>query len=100
MTQTDVYVYSLPDCPRCEILKTTLTGSGIQFATYDMSEAATITELRLEGCFAMEAPVLAVVTWDFTEEKNYNFFYGEDLFENDVICEDALAAARKSLNHD
>ncbi len=51
-------VYSLENCPNCEQLKAFLMRKGIKFREEDMASAASLTELRVNGCFAMEAPVL------------------------------------------
>jgi len=59
-TMKNTTVYSMTCCPRCEILKEYLKGCQIPFKEADMEDAAAITELRLEGCFAYEAPVLQV----------------------------------------
>jgi glutaredoxin len=55
-----IIIYCLEDCPRCEEIKAKLTASGYEYREEDMSTAENITEMRLCGCFAMEAPVLRV----------------------------------------
>jgi glutaredoxin len=51
-------VYTLENCPNCEMLKTYLRSRRISYAEKDMSSAESLTELRVNGVFAMEAPVL------------------------------------------
>lgn len=51
-------VYTLENCPNCELLKDFLKKKAIKFREEDMSSAASLTELRVNGVFAMEAPVL------------------------------------------
>ncbi|HTY53444.1 MAG TPA: glutaredoxin family protein [Methanomicrobiales archaeon] len=51
-------VYTLEHCPNCEMLKAYLKSRKISYAEKDMSSAESLTELRVNGCFAMEAPVL------------------------------------------
>jgi len=51
-------VYTLENCPNCEMLKDFLTSRRVKFAERDMSSAESLTELRVNGVFAMEAPVL------------------------------------------
>ena len=51
-------IYTLVDCPNCEILKEFLKKKGIAFSEEDMSTAAALTELRVNGVFVNEAPVL------------------------------------------
>jgi glutaredoxin len=53
-----IIVYSLPCCPHCEEIKAKLVAWGYEFQEEDMSSAESITELRVNGCFAMEAPVV------------------------------------------
>ena len=53
-----VIVYRLEFCPNCELLKAYLNERGVAFAAEDMSSAAALTELRVNGVFASEAPVL------------------------------------------
>ena len=70
-----IKVYTLPSCTRCESLKEELHKRGIDFIVAEMDSAESITEMRIEGCFAMEAPVLAIV-----ENDEWKFFYGDELF--------------------
>lgn len=51
-------VYRLEFCPNCELLKAYLNERGAVFAEEDMSSAESLTELRVNGVFASEAPVL------------------------------------------
>ncbi len=51
-------IYTLEQCPNCEILKEFLKKQGIDFSEEDMSTAASLTELRVNGVFVNEAPVL------------------------------------------
>jgi glutaredoxin len=51
-------IYTLVDCPNCEILKEFMKKRGIDFSEEDMSTAAALTELRVNGVFVNEAPVL------------------------------------------
>ncbi|MDM7940776.1 MAG: NrdH-redoxin [Methanothrix sp.] len=69
-------VYSTQSCPRCERLKKELTDAGISFENMDMSTPEALTELRVNGVFALSAPVLQV------EEK---FYTVEELFTGDSL---------------
>ena len=60
MVEDMIIVYSLPCCPHCEEIKAKLVACGYEFQEEDMSSAESITELRVNGCFAMEAPVVRV----------------------------------------
>ena len=64
-------VYTLEYCPNCEILKGFLKTGGYAFTERDLSTAESLTELRMNGVFVSEAPVL---------QKNDDFFTSEVLF--------------------
>jgi glutaredoxin len=51
-------VYSLENCPNCEMLKEYLASRRVSYVEKDMSSAESLTDLRVNGVFAMEAPVL------------------------------------------
>jgi glutaredoxin len=51
-------IYTLELCPNCELLKEYLTGHCIPYQERDMSTAESLTELRINGVFVSEAPVL------------------------------------------
>ncbi|MDI6898435.1 MAG: glutaredoxin family protein [Methanolinea sp.] len=54
----DIIVYSLESCPNCEILKEFLIGRGLSFSERDLSTAEALADLRINGVFVREAPVL------------------------------------------
>jgi glutaredoxin len=68
-----IIVYSLPNCPNCEHLKEVLKTTGYDFEERPMDSAESITDMRIEGCFAMEAPVLKV---------NDKYFEYKDIKDN------------------
>jgi hypothetical protein len=79
-----VIVYRLEFCPNCELLKAYLNERGALFAEEEMSSAAALTELRVNGVFASEAPVL---------RKGDTFLTSADLFSRgalDFAAVDAL----------
>jgi glutaredoxin len=51
-------IYTLENCPNCEMLKDFLRSRRVAYTERDMSSAESLTELRVNGVFAMEAPVL------------------------------------------
>lgn len=69
-------VYSTNTCPKCEQLKRTLKGLGIDFETLDMSTPEALTELRVNGVFTLAAPVL---------QAGDEFYTVDDLFDGDNI---------------
>ncbi len=54
----NITVYSLDLCPNCEILKEFLREKGLSFSERDLSTAEALAELRINGVFVREAPVL------------------------------------------
>ncbi len=64
-------VYTLEHCPNCELLKSFLKKNGYTFTERDLSTAESLTELRVNGVFVNEAPVL---------QKSEDFFTSHDLF--------------------
>ena len=57
---TSITVFSTQVCPKCKRLKEWLEAEGISFTQENMDTPAGMTELRINGCFALEAPVLKV----------------------------------------
>ena len=64
-------VYTLEHCPNCEQLKGFLKKSGLSYNERDLSSAESLTELRVNGVFVNEAPVL---------QKSDDFYTSADLF--------------------
>ena len=64
-------VYTLEHCPNCEILKGFLKKSRYPFSERDLSTAESLTELRVNGVFVSEAPVL---------QRGTDFYTSADLF--------------------
>lgn len=64
-------VYTLEHCPNCELLKSFLKTGGFPYVERDLSSAESLTELRVNGVFVNEAPVL---------QKSEDFFTSADLF--------------------
>ncbi|MFA4877690.1 MAG: glutaredoxin domain-containing protein [Methanoregula sp.] len=67
----ELIVYSLEFCPHCDTLKSFLKKEGYTFTERDLSSAESLTELRLNGVFVNEAPVL---------QKESDFYTTADLF--------------------
>lgn len=64
-------VYTLENCPNCDVLKRFLKKGGYTFVERDLSTAESLTELRVNGVFVTEAPVL---------QKSSDFSTSKDLF--------------------
>lgn len=67
----ELIVYTLEFCPHCDTLKGFLKQEGYTFVERDLSTAESLTELRLNGVFVNEAPVL---------QNNEDFYTSADLF--------------------
>jgi glutaredoxin len=76
-----ITVYSLDNCPNCELLKRYLHERGILFAEQDMATPASLTDLRVNGVFVREAPVL---------RKDATFLTTEELFSAGKVKEDVV----------
>ncbi|MGB4279759.1 MAG: glutaredoxin family protein [Methanoculleus sp.] len=72
----------MESCPNCEILKEFLASRGVPFIECDMASAEALTELRMNGVFVQEAPVL---------QKGEMFYTSADLFPRGVFREDLVA---------
>lgn len=79
---TQFTVYTLEFCPNCEILKEFLASRGVSFVECDMASAEGLTELRMNGVFVQEAPVL---------QKGDAFYTSGDLFAGGTFREDLIA---------
>ena len=75
-------VYSLEFCPHCEELKDFLKKKGQTYSERDLSSAESLTELRVNGVFVNEAPVL---------QKGDGFYTTEDLFPAGKLDEKNVA---------
>jgi len=81
-----IQVYSTPSCPRCRQLEKWLAASGKAYMVNDMSSAKIIAELRTEGQFSLEAPILRKQAPGKDE-----WFLASDLFQGDMLDESKLA---------
>ena len=69
-------VYTLESCPHCERLKDFLKKGGYVFSERDMSTAESLTDLRMNGVFTNEAPVL---------QKNNDFYTCAEIFPGGTL---------------
>jgi len=81
MGKTPLILYTLENCPNCEVLKEYLKKKGIPFTERDLSDAESLTDLRVNGVFVMEAPVV---------RGGDTFLTSEDLFPRGTMQESAL----------
>ena len=80
--KSQLIVYTLEYCPNCDNLKGFLTKSGFEYFERDLSNAESLTELRMNGIFVNEAPVL---------QKDSYFYTSADLFPSGKLDGDYLS---------
>ncbi|MDD4127437.1 MAG: glutaredoxin domain-containing protein [Methanomicrobium sp.] len=80
-----IVVYSLENCPNCELLKSFLKENGFLYTELDLAEPANMTELRLNNVFVREAPVLQV---------NEKFLISQELFKGGSVREETLTLCK------
>ncbi|MFW5987341.1 MAG: glutaredoxin family protein, partial [Methanohalophilus sp.] len=73
--------YTTDVCPKCARLKATLKENNVQFEEADMTSAEALTELRINGVFTSEAPVLQIGDDFLTSDS---IFKGSDV-DMDVL---------------
>ena len=83
-----IRVFTTKTCPRCDLLKKELARLGEEFETLDMALPQNITELRINGCFAMSAPVLQI---------NDDFYNVLDLFDGDNLRDIKTLISKKGV---
>jgi glutaredoxin len=79
--KSQLILYTLECCPNCDILKGFLKKTGYTFMERDLATAESLTELRLNGVFVNEAPVL---------QKNSDFYTSADIFPTGKLDGDHL----------
>jgi glutaredoxin len=77
-----IIVYTLEYCPHCEELKAHLKKNRVLFSEHDMSAAESLTELRINGIFVNEAPVI---------QKDTDFLTTADLFPKGELNSECIA---------
>jgi len=80
---SDITVYSLELCPKCEILKEFLKERGLSFRERDLSTAEALADLRINGVFVREAPVL---------RKGDRFLVSGDMFSASGLRTDTVSS--------
>ena len=78
----ELIVYTLELCPNCDKLKAFLKKKSYAYSERDLSSAESLTELRVNGVFVNEAPVL---------QKGEDFFTSADMFPAGKLDEKHLA---------
>jgi glutaredoxin len=84
----NVLVYSTNNCPNCRVLKQLLEKKNIPYKEVDMATPAALTELNMNGVFAMSAPVLQI---------GNKFHKYDELFKQDRIDIEKLESLLKNV---
>lgn len=84
----DILIYSTGNCPNCRVLKQFLQNKHVQFTEVDMATPAALTELRMNGVFAMAAPVLQI-------GKRFHTY--DELFTQDGIDHSKVESLLKNV---
>lgn len=75
-------MYTLELCPNCDLLKGFLKKAGHKYSERDLSTPESLTELRVNGVFVNEAPVLQV---------GDDFYTSADLFPTGKLDEEHIS---------
>ncbi|GAA5262063.1 glutaredoxin domain-containing protein [Methanocalculus sp.] len=82
----EIIVYSLEVCPNCEILKQYLQDNAIPFMERSLEDPEALTDLRMNGIFVMEAPVLQV---------GDEYLTSQEIFENGAVLTSIAEVCRR-----
>ncbi len=80
--KAELIVYTLENCPNCELLKEYLAACGAVFRERDMMSAEALTEMRINGVFVREAPVL---------QRDKTFLTSAELFTAGSVREEVVS---------
>ena len=83
---TELIVYSTEKHLQCEELKDALNEAGARYHEVDIRKPEAIRELRRNGCFALEPPVLQVVH----APSSRMFLKNDDLFWDGQLIREAV----------
>lgn len=77
----EITIYTLKNCPNCEMLKALLKRENIEFKQLNMNTPQTMTELSTNNVFTMSAPVLQI---------DNKFYTTKELLTNGIIDKNIL----------
>ncbi|MCQ1539106.1 glutaredoxin family protein [Methanocalculus taiwanensis] len=82
----DIIVYSLEVCPNCEILKQYLQDNSIPYMERSLEDPESLTDLRMNGIFVMEAPVLQI---------DETYLTSQEIFEKGAVSASIAGMCRR-----
>ncbi len=83
--KTNIVLYTLPVCPRCEDLKQSITDLGLPYEIRNMEDSEVMAGLWCDNVVVQEAPVLQI---------NGEYYYGNTLYTDGEIRRDVIEAVR------
>jgi hypothetical protein len=95
---TELIVYSKAKNPQCEELKDALDEGGVHYHEVDIRNPEAITELRKNGCYALEPPVLQGVHASRSQQllTNDHLFWDGQLIREAVM--DVMQVSRPQMS--
>ncbi|MCK9579579.1 MAG: hypothetical protein M0Q92_03900 [Methanoregula sp.] len=82
----EVILYSQEKHPQCEELKGALHKEGVQYLEINIRNPEAVSELRENGCTALEPPVIGVRS----ENRIHNVLTNDDLFWDGALIREAV----------
>jgi len=82
----EVILYSQEKHPQCEELKGALKEEGVRFLEINIRNPEAVSELKENGCTALEPPVIGVRS----ENRIRNFLTNDDLFWDGALIREAV----------
>jgi len=67
-----VKIFTLPDCPKCNILKNKMKSLGVSFEDASMEDPETKTDLLMNDIYTNVAPVLFIDGKYYTHDQIFN----------------------------
>lgn len=67
-----IKIFTLPNCPHCQILKKKIRSLGIDFEEVSMEDPEEMTDLIMNGIYVKEGPVLFIDGRYFTHDQIFN----------------------------
>jgi len=81
-----VILYSQEKHPQCEELKGALKKEGVQYREINIRNPEAVSELKENGCTALEPPVIGVRS----ENRIHNVLTNDDLFWDGTLIREAV----------
>lgn len=78
-------IYTTETCPKCKQLKSKLKKQGLEFEEVDMQDSQWLAELRVNGIFTVDAPVLEIQTGN-----SQKFLTSDEMFDGMMVRDSVL----------